>query len=90
MTKPRQKLDQRWFKEDRALPKEEQAEAIEATDKAIRNSTLMSRRLKGILQEEFEKCVEYEEDFKSPGWKKRTLALNARRKTLREIASILP
>jgi len=90
MTEPKQGLDSRWFKEDRALPKSEQQAAQEATEVALRNSTLMSRRLKAILDDEFEKCIKIEEDFDSPGWKKRIIALNARRRTLREIASILP
>jgi hypothetical protein len=90
MNQPKQKLDQRWFKEDRALPKDEREQAKEASEVALRNSTLMSRRLKAILEEEYEKCIKLEDDFQSPGWKKRILALNARRRTLREIASILP
>ncbi len=90
MSQPKQKLDQRWFKEDRALPKDEREQAQVATEVALRNSTLMSRRLKAILEEEYEKCIVIEEDFASPGWTKRILALNARRRTLREIASILP
>lgn len=90
MTERKTKLDQRWFKEDRALPKDEQQKAKEQSEVAIRNSTLMSRRLKAILEEEYEKCIRIEDDFQSPGWKKRIVALNARRKTLREIAGILP
>jgi len=85
-----QKLDARWFQEDRVLPKEEQAEAKAESEKALRNSTLMSRRLRLILEQEYAKCIHLEDDFQSPGWKKRILALNARRKTLREIIGILP
>jgi hypothetical protein len=90
MTERQTKLDQRWFKEDRALPKIDQEDAKEKSEIAIRNSTLMSRRLKMILEEEYQKCIQIEDDFQSPGWKKRIIALNARRKTLREIAGILP
>lgn len=90
MTERKTKLDQRWFKEDRELPKEEQDEAKEQSTTAILNSTLVTRRLKAILEEEYQKCIQIEDDFQSPGWKKRIIALNARRKTLREIAGILP
>lgn len=90
MTKRERKLDQRWFKEDRDLPKEEQAKAVAESEKALRNSTLLSRRLKAIIDAEYEKCIQIEDDFQSPGWKRRIIALNARRKTLREIRSILP
>ncbi len=90
MTERKAKLDQRWFKEDRALPKLEREKAQEESTRALLNSTLMSRRLKAILQEEYEKCIQIEDDFQSPGWKKRIIALNARRKTLREIVGILP
>lgn len=84
------KLDSRWFEEDRKLPRDEQAQAIKETEKALRSSTLLSRRLTLILEREYEKCIQHEDDFQSPGWKKRILALNARRKTLREILNILP
>jgi len=90
MTDRETKLDQRWFKEDRALPKEDREKAQEESDIALRNSTLMSRRLTAILEEEYKKCIQIEDDFQSPGWKKRIIALNARRKTLREIIGILP
>ena len=84
------KLDSRWFEEDRKLPREEQAQAIKETEKALRSSTLLSRRLSVILEAEYQRCLQYEEDFQSEGWKKRVLAMNARRKTLREIIGILP
>lgn len=84
------KLDSRWFEEDRTLPREEQAQAIIDTEKALRSSTLLSRRLKVILEKEYERCIQYEDDFQTEGWKKRILAMNARRKTLREIIGILP
>ncbi len=84
------KLDSRWFEEDRRLPREEQTQAIQDTEKALRSSTLLSRRLSVILEREYEKCNQYEDDFASAGWKKRVLAMNARRKTLREIIGILP
>ncbi len=86
------KLDSRWFKEDREAEgtRDELAVKIKESDKALRNSTLMSRRLKAILEEEYTKCITIEDDFQSPGWKKRILATNARRRTLRDILQILP
>lgn len=82
-------LDQRWFKEDRKLPKEEQADAIKESAKIISNSTLIQRRLKNILEEEIETTYRLEEDFMNPGYERLVIANASARKTLRSIIKLL-
>jgi len=82
-------LDQRWFKEDRKLPKEEQADAIKESAKIISNSTLIQRRLKSILEEEIETTYRLEEDFTNPGYERLVIANASARKTLRSIIKLL-
>lgn len=82
-------MDHRWFKEDRALPKNDQAEAIEESKKALRNSTLFRRRLEGILSDLIEESYRKEEDFENPNWERIHVSEIARRKTLREIKNLI-
>ena len=82
-------MDSRWFKEDRELPKEEQAEAKEASRIALKNSTLMHRRLGTILEEMFEKTLTNDEDFENPSWERLNIANASRRKTIRDIQKLL-
>ncbi|MEE8113668.1 MAG: hypothetical protein V3T23_04880 [Nitrososphaerales archaeon] len=82
-------MDSRWFKEDRALPKDEQLEAIEQSKLALRNSTLMHRRLEIILEEMFAKTLTNEEDFDHPDYTTRAIANASRRKTIRDIQTLL-
>ena len=82
-------MDQKWFKEDRALPQEEQKEAIEQSKKALKNSTLFQRRLERILNEELDKSYRIVEDFKVPNWERIHVSEIARRKTLREIIKLI-
>lgn len=79
-----------WFKEDRALPKQDQQEAIEKTEKVLRNSTLIVDRLKRILGEEIDKTYVEDEDFSLPHWKNQVIANNARRKAFKDILKLLP
>ena len=83
-------MDTRWFKEDRALPKGEQKEAIKASEEALKNSTFMSRRLKDICKCEVDATYRVEEDFDKPGYLRKIIAAAARRKALNEIIKILP
>ena len=83
-------MDARWFREDRKLPKAEQAEAIEASKKALSNATLLNRRLKDILEEMIEKTIVSEEQYEGAGWKRNILRFATRRATLREIIKLLP
>jgi len=83
-------LDSRWFKEDRALPKEDQRGAMEASTKALKNSTFMSRRLDDILNEMLEAIDRNDEDFTKNYWERQAVANIARRKVLLEIKKLLP
>jgi len=82
-------MDSRWFKEDRELPKEEQAEAKEESRKALKNSTVFVRRLERILTELYEETLRKDEEFDIPDWQTVHVASVSRRKTLREIQKII-
>jgi len=83
-------MDARWFKEDRELPKSEQAAAKAASEKALKASTVMSRRLKAILVEEVDKTHTKEESYTGQDWDRVVFGLFQRRKTLKEIIKLLP
>lgn len=83
-------MDTKWFKEDREkYPRSEQKEQIEKSEKALRNSTLMRRRLLAILKDDIERTYLVEEDFDDPAWQRKTIAAAAERKTLRRIMKLL-
>lgn len=83
-------MDTRWFKEDREkYPRSEQKEQIGKSELALRNSTLLRRRLEQILEEDIEKTYLVEEDFDDPAWQVKTIAAAAERKTLRRIIKML-
>jgi len=83
-------MDARWFKEDRTqYPRSEQKEQIEKSEKALRNSTLMRRRLQDMLNEDLEKTFLQEEDFDDPAWERKTIAAAAERKTIRRYLKLL-
>lgn len=85
------KLNDRWFKEDRDRYKgEELKKEKEQSDKALRNSTLLSRRLARILSEDIEATYLPEEDYEHPAWERRTLAAAAERKALKRVLKLLP
>lgn len=84
-------LNDRWFKEDRELYRgEELKEQVQESEKALRNSSLFSRRLKRMLEEDLEKAYIVEEDFENPAWQLKTIAAAAERKVLRRIIKLLP
>jgi len=83
-------MDAQWYAEDRLLPKQEQAAAMAETDKALQNSTLMTRRLEDILENMIERTLRNDEDFEKPGWERRAIANASSRKTLRQIVKLLP
>ena len=56
-------INSRWYKEDRTQPKGEIQKAKDETAKALRNSTLITRRLKRILDEEIKKTYLKEEAY---------------------------
>ena len=82
-------MDSKWFKEDRALPKAEQAEAKAESLKALKNSTFLQRRLERILNELLAETERSEEDFSQPNWELINVSNISRRKTLREIIQLI-
>jgi hypothetical protein len=82
-------MNSKWFKEDRALPKHEQAEAVEATKQTLLNSRLMHDRLERILNDEIEESYRLEENFDDPWWERKHVAAISRRKALREILKLI-
>ncbi len=82
-------MDSRWFKEDRALPADERHEAQEESIKALKNSTLITRRLKRILGEMLQEADKSDEDFSKPNWKSEAIANISRRKTLNDIIKLI-
>ncbi len=83
-------MDNRWFSEDRKLPKADQARAIEESKKALASSTLLIRRLKQILEAEIKKTYATEEDYAGTDWERKVLSMFARRSALKDIIKILP
>jgi len=83
-------MDSRWFAEDRKGAPEDLAEAIEKSTVALKNSTLLVRRLKGILEAEIESADRKDEDFSNPTWEREAVANISRRKALREVIKLLP
>ena len=84
-------MDSKWFREDRKLPKgKEQDEAKKATEEALKNSTLMSRLLKGICEDEIERTYRDEEDIQDPAYARVVIAAASRRKAFKEIIKLLP
>ena len=83
-------MDIRWFKEDREkYPRSEQKEQIEKSAVALRNSTLMRRRLTDIMIEDLERTYLVEEDFEDPAWERKTIAAAAERKVIRRYLKLL-
>ena len=83
-------MDTKWFKEDREkYPRSEQKEQIEKSEKALRNSTLMRRRLQDMLNEDLAKTYLTEEDFDDPAWERKTIAAAAERKVIRRYLKLL-
>lgn len=85
------KLDTRWFKEDQVPGDPELTKQNkEHSDKALRSSSLLVRRLTQILEEEVSKTYLEEEKYEQPEWERIVLASASRRKTLHEIINLLP
>ena len=83
-------MDARWFKEDRALPSDQRAAAKEESEKALRNSTLLIRRLTAILSEEVHRTYTKEESYTGRDWERVVYGQFKRRETLKEIIKLLP
>lgn len=82
-------MDSRWFKEDRKLPKGERVEAQKKTEESLKNSTLMSRLLTGICEDEIESTYKVEEDFNNPNYERLVVVAASRRKAFKEIIKLL-
>jgi hypothetical protein len=83
-------MDSTWFVEDRAEgSSEEQHKAIEETKKALKNSTILTKRLDRILDAKLKKAYVDDEDFKQDDWRLNAIANASRRKTLREVKKLL-
>lgn len=85
-------MDAKWFKEDRdaARAGEGQEQALKAESiKALKNSTLMQRRLSGILIAMLAETERNDEDFSKPNWEREHVANISRRKTLREVFQLI-
>ena len=84
-------MDSRWFKEDRETYKgAELKEQMEKTRTSLKNSTLLTRRLITILEEELEQTYRSDEDFSKPDWQTEAIANAAKRKAIRSIIKLLP
>ena len=84
-------MDNRWFKEDRANSTgDDYAEQKAKSEKALLNSTLMSRRLKDICEEEVKATYNVEEDFENPAYQRRVIAAAGARKAYKKIINLLP
>jgi len=85
------KLQTIWFEEDRAKYKgEELKEQMEATEKAVRANTVVTSRLRNIIEKDIEATYSVEEDFEDPAWQRKTIAAAAERKVLRRYLKLLP
>lgn len=82
-------MDSRWMKEDRELPKQDQEEAIEESQKALRNSTLFKRRLERILEDLLAETDRSDADFNDINWSLKAAGNAMRRKTLNEIIKLI-
>ena len=83
-------MDNRWFKEDREKYKgSELRTQVEASEKALKNSTLLARRLSRILQEEIEKTYLTEEAYEGEAWERKVLGASAERKALRRVQTLI-
>jgi hypothetical protein len=82
-------LDSRWFKEDRKLPKNDQAAAKKESLKALQNATLFQRRLEQILDDMLAETERQDEDFSQPNWERIYVSNVSRRKILREIKQLI-
>jgi len=86
-------VDSKWFEEDRALARKDKTVPLEElkkeSEKALKNSTLFSRRLDRILDTLIEESNRDDEDFSKPGWMRQAIANISRRKALKEIQKLI-
>ena len=82
-------MNSRWFKEERELGTEEQAEAIEHIKEIIQNSSIIRERLGRICEEEILKTYKVEEEYWKDNYQFTVLGAAARRAAFREILELL-
>ena len=86
-------MDSRWFREDREQARKDKSksetELRAESKKALKNSTLFSRRLDGILDTLIEASNRDDEDFSKPNWEREHVANISRRKALKEIKKLI-
>jgi hypothetical protein len=86
-------MDSRWFVEDREDARKDKSASVEELKKeslkALKNSTLFSRRLDRILDGLIEESNRDDDDFSKPDWERIHVANISRRKTLREIKKLI-
>lgn len=82
-------MDSSWFKEERTLPKAEQQKAKEEVKKTLLNSKTFAARLERILEERLEETLRSDEEFTKSNWEREAVANASRRKTLREIITLI-
>ena len=82
-------MDARWFKEERELPREEQADAKAEIEKIIRNSSIIRKRLHRMLEEDLHNTYAIVEDFDDPAWERKTIAAAAERKLIKRYIKLI-
>lgn len=86
-------MDSRWFKEDRAIAHKDKSVSLadlqKESQEALKNSTLFSRRLEGILNDYVAETERSDEDFSQQNWELINVSNISRRKTLREIIKLI-
>lgn len=82
-----------WFKEDRALAKDDKSRTrqqhIQESKKVLLNSTLFRNRLERILKDMIDESLREDEDFSKPNWEREHIANISRRKVLKELLSLI-
>jgi hypothetical protein len=89
MRQRNKRLNSRWFKEERALPRIEYIEAKKNAKEVIRHSTLVLDKLTRIIDEEIQATYDIEEDFLSENYRDRIAASGGARIVLRKLKALL-
>ena len=83
-------MDARWFKEERGLPRPDQAEAKEEITKIIMNSSIIRSRLRRMLEEDLQDTYAVAEDFDNPAWEREVIAAADERKLIKRYLKLIP
>lgn len=81
-------LNSEWFAEDRKFPKEEIEAQKKETEKALRNSTVIVRRLTQILEQRLKKCDTDEEQV-DEAYPFKVAQVSGKRKAYKDILNLL-